>query len=227
MAMRGLLFVLLGFLFVGIVGGFHYNFVKNVEYPYEVAVGSHFNNAYKMPTPEGILAELNLAMEGMERLNITPNLYSKWFSWEETPDNSMVFSYAYINDVINRTEAVIEWREQSINNNTEQFQDVYEKKVESIRLMIGDDRGYILVDRPIKKAYLLEQYPIYYFGDLVVLPLIAMMFIGILVGGVLSSLSPEHESDEIFFLTIILFGVYTFFLSLVLLALTWANMVGG
>ncbi len=224
MAKRGLLFILLGFLFLGIVAGFHYNFIKNVEYPYEVAIGSHFNNAYKMPTPEGILKELNLAIEGMEKMEITPDLYSKWFSWQETPDKSMAFSYAYINNVINRTEAVIEWREQSIYNNTEQFQDVYERKVESIRLMIGDDRGYILIDGPIKRAYLLETYPIYYFGEMVVASLIMMAFTSIFGGWFLLALSHKYESNEIFGTTIFLTIVYMVGFFFVLLALTWANM---
>ena len=126
-------------------------------YTYREEIGDHFDNADKMNTPEAIIAELELAKAGMHKLGLENDMYSRWFTWEQTPHHRMSYQYELVDTIIQRAWDVIEWKNITYEDNTttDNLNDVYNEKVRSLRGMISDD-----TDSVARGAYMMNVHPI-------------------------------------------------------------------
>src|SRR5436190_19966149 len=142
----GIIFVVT--LVIAIVYGA--NGVVTVNYAYERQVGGHIRNAFEVNTPEAMISELNKSVAGMHALGLVDRMCAGYFLWEQTPDRSMSFQYEYIDQLINRTEAVILWRTLAYNGNStpETLGDVYEQKMDNLRSFMIESctNGYVCRD---------------------------------------------------------------------------------
>lgn len=142
-----------------IIGGM-FGYV-NATREFDKEVHGHVIAAYWSNTPELMIDELNAAVNGTENLGLRPDMYGKWFSWDRTPDNSVDYWLNHFKSVINRTEAVMEWRDGAYKNGTsvESLSDVYEQKMDNLRnfLKVG---GWS--DETFRKAYYVEYHPLWY-----------------------------------------------------------------
>src|SRR3990172_974625 len=141
-----------------------------VSFAYDREVGGHVLNAYEVNTPEAMISELTKAVTGMHRLGLTDDMYSAYFPWERTPDRSMGFQYEYIDQLINRTEAVITWRTLAYSGNTspEALGDVYEQKMDNLRTFMteGCDHTAVCSDWIARDVYYIYKATPYYFSSL-------------------------------------------------------------
>lgn len=146
------------------------NGVVTVNYAYERQVGGHIRNAFEVNTPEAMISELNKSVAGMHALGLVDGMYAAYFLWEQTPDRSMSFQYEYIDQLINRTEAVILWRSLAYNGNStpETLGDVYEQKMDNLRSFMIESctERYVCTDWIARDVYYLNQATPYYFGGL-------------------------------------------------------------
>lgn len=142
-------------------------------YVYELHVGSHIDMISRSTTPEMMLEEIDLIVEGMHDLGLEPNMTARWFSWEQTPNRQVAFAYAWLEGFKERVQAVIDWREATYaDNTTTEFADVYQEKVSNLRAEIArlDCPTWIILD-----AYYLNNEPVYYWRALWLVPLVASM----------------------------------------------------
>ena len=146
------------------------NGVVAVNFAYERQVGGHIRNAFEVNTPEAMINELNRSLTGMRALGLTDEMYAAYFPWEQTPDRSMAFQYEYIDQLVNRTEAVILWRNLAYSGNTtpETLGDVYEQKMDNLRsfMIEGCSQRYVCTDWIARDVYLLNRATPYYFSGL-------------------------------------------------------------
>ncbi len=167
--------LLVGALLMVLGSGFHLYYATDVAYPYRVGVGSHLANALSVQTPEELIREVGLAEEGMRNLGLEDHMSRAYFWWDKLPSNNMAFQYEYLNQIRERAESVIAWRESALGNNTEQFQDVYEAKMGSLKAMIhrgcGGKPDPVCADWIAEPAYLLAYHKIYYVGVGLTIPL--------------------------------------------------------
>ena len=140
-----------------------------VNFAYEREVGGYVRNAYEVNTPEAMISELTKAVAGMRRLGLTDEMYGAYLPWERTPDVSMAFQYQYIDQLINRTEAVIAWRTLAYSGNTtpETLGDVYEQKMDNLRSFMteGCSDRWVCTDWIARDVYYVYQATPYYFGS--------------------------------------------------------------
>src|SRR3989442_1080743 len=146
------------------------NGVVSVNFAYEREVGGHIRNAFEVNTPEAMIAELNKSVRGMRALGLTDQMYAGYFAWERTPDRSMAFQYEYIDQLINRTESVIAWRNLAYSGNTtpETLGDVYEQKMDNLRsfMIEGCSQRNVCTDWIARDVYYLNRATPYYFQGL-------------------------------------------------------------
>ncbi len=146
------------------------NGVVTVNYAYERQVGGHIRNAFEVNTPEAMISELNKSVAGMHAIGLTNDLYAAYFPWEQTPDRSMAFQYEYIDQLINRTEAVITWRTLAYSGNStpETLGDVYEQKMDNLRSFMIESctERYVCTDWIARDVYYLNRATPYYFSGL-------------------------------------------------------------
>jgi hypothetical protein len=117
---------------------FGYDYLLN--YQYEKVIGSYMDNAKDMNTPDKMLEQLNLAKEGMINEGLKPTDYGAYFF--KKPDNSMEFQYKHLDSIIERVNAVQEWKTRTYSNEstqTESLGDVYETKMTNLRNFIMED----------------------------------------------------------------------------------------
>jgi hypothetical protein len=135
-----LFFGFLGILCVlGIVSIIGYGLYVN--YQYEAKIGAYFDNAVDCITPECILSQLQAGRDGIVNEGLTEDLYGVWIF--KKPDNSMVFQYQHIDAIIERAQAVQQWKIQISSNTSsgETMKDVYNEKMDNLRLYINGE-GY-------------------------------------------------------------------------------------
>jgi hypothetical protein len=112
------------------------------SYEWNYEVHSHILNAYYANSPELMISELTACENGMRRLGLTPDLYGAWLPWEKTPDIRMDYQYNHLEAIINRTKAVIEWRNLTYTKNgsaPETLGDVYNEKMDNLRGFLIED----------------------------------------------------------------------------------------
>ena len=144
------------------------NGVVSVNFAYEREVGGHIRNAFEVNTPEAMISELNKSVAGMHALGLVDGMYAAYFLWEQTPDRSMSFQYEYIDQLINRTEAVILWRTLAYNGNStpETLGDVYEQKMDNLRSFMteGCSDRLVCTDWIARDVYYVYRATPFYFG---------------------------------------------------------------
>jgi hypothetical protein len=89
-----------------------------------------------------MIVQLNLCEQGMRNLGLTPDMYGAWLPWEQTPDIRMDYQYSHIDAIIERTKAVIEWRNETYTKNgsaPETLGDVYNTKMDNLRSFLVED----------------------------------------------------------------------------------------
>ncbi|HIH28306.1 MAG TPA: hypothetical protein HA260_00720 [Thermoplasmata archaeon] len=140
---KGLVWILVGLVILilpaALLSGYQ-TIGPNYQWNYEVH--SHILNAYYANSPELMISELNSCEEGMRNLGLTAELYGAWLPWEQTPDIRMDYQYNHIDAIINRTKAVIEWRNQTYTKNgtaPETLGDVYNEKMDNLRGFLVED----------------------------------------------------------------------------------------
>ena len=141
-----------------------------VSFTYEREVGGHVRNAYEVNTPEAMIRELNDTVAGMRRIGLVEGMYAAYFPWERTPDRSMAFQYEFIDQLINRTEAVILWRSLAYGGNStpETLGDVYEQKMDNLRSFMteGCSARTVCTDWIARDVYLINKAAPFYFSTL-------------------------------------------------------------
>lgn len=137
------------------------------DYKYENAIGSHMEMAVDTITPESFKQELVLAKQAMLDAGLTENDYGAM--WLKKPDNSMKFQFRHIDSIIERADAMIQWKNTVYANQTsvpsgyasaEAFRDVYNDKMNQLRLYIKE--GGIRSDWIAEDAWYVKNHPIMY-----------------------------------------------------------------
>jgi hypothetical protein len=82
---------------VGVYGSINY------EYTYQNTVRAYRDQALSAQTFEAMLPNLVKMENGMHTLGLQPNMCAQTFSWECTPEKTMVLQYQIIDSFINRT----------------------------------------------------------------------------------------------------------------------------
>lgn len=135
-----------------------------VYYQYEKTIGSYMDNAVDMIAPEGMLQQIQSARQGMIDAGLTENDYGA--IWFKKPDNSMKFQYQHIDAIIERINAVIDWKTKISGNSSsvETLGDVYETKMTNLRKYITE--GGYRSDWIAKDAWYIKNHILLYFGGL-------------------------------------------------------------
>jgi hypothetical protein len=129
-------------------------YMMGPKYDYNTAVGSHIENAKAAASPELMIEELDLAVEGMRALGLEDEMYSRWYSWKQIPSRQMAYQYALIESIVERCHEVIDWR--SIQDQASgQVTDVYSQKMSALRDEISGCDGIAL------NAFKVNIYPYY------------------------------------------------------------------
>src|SRR4030043_197420 len=131
------LVALIGFmLFCGVYGMLVPDYIFNKE------VHSHFENAYFSNTPELMKSELELSVAGMKNLGLEEDMYDAYFYWDKVPAKKMDYQYNHVNSIIQRVDAVKQWRDENYAKGTgasESLGDVYEQKMDNLRGFLQED----------------------------------------------------------------------------------------
>jgi hypothetical protein len=140
---KGFVWIILGLLILilpaSLISGYQ---TIGPYYKWNYEVHSHIYNAYYANSPELMIIQLNLCEQGMRNLGLSPDMYGAWLPWEQTPDIRMDYQYSHIDAIINRTKAVIEWRNQTYTKNgtaPETLGDVYNEKMDNLRGFLVED----------------------------------------------------------------------------------------
>jgi len=131
------------------------------SYKFNKAVHSHMDNAYYSADPHTMKTEIELAVDGMQSLGLTPDMNGKFFTWEQTSDWSMAWQYTHIESVQIRLNEFIDWwnAQDTTSTGSQQFQDVFTQKLNNVRSFIKTDGGWS--DMIAEQAFYLHSY-IYY-----------------------------------------------------------------
>jgi hypothetical protein len=146
-----------------------------VSYQYDKQIGSYMSNAIDMIAPEGMLQQVQLAKQGMIDAGLTENDYAA--VWFKKPDNSMKFQYQHIDAIIERIQAVEDWKTKIAGNNTqiETLGDVYETKMTNLRNYINE--GGVRSDWIAKDTWYIKNHIVVYFGFWIGFILITLMLL--------------------------------------------------
>lgn len=152
------------------------------NYHYERDVGAYFDNARDCLTPDCMMEQLSTGKTAIMHLGLTDNDYGAYFF--KKADNSMKFQYQHIDSIIERVQAVIDWKDKIYSTETqgvETMKDVYNEKMDNLRLYIHAE-GY-RSDWIAKDAWYVKNHSFIYFGLLwgILLFVLGSLFIGIAV----------------------------------------------
>jgi len=127
--------VLLTLLVIWAIFAFSYSYY--VDYQYENQIGSYFSNAIDMNTPDKILQQIQLGKQAI----IEADLPSHGAMFFPKPSNSMEFQLSHIDSIIERIQAVQDWKDKSYGKDgqAEAMGDVYEQKMTNLRKFIKED----------------------------------------------------------------------------------------
>jgi hypothetical protein len=110
-----------------------------VNYQYERSIGAYFDNAVDCITPECILTQLHDGYTAINNSGLTKDDYGAWIF--KKPNNKMEFQYQHLDAILERAEAVQDWKNKVYANGTqaETMQDVYTQKMDNLRNYITDE----------------------------------------------------------------------------------------
>lgn len=156
-----------------------------IDYQYEKKIGSYFDNAIDMNTPDKMLQQVELGKQAMIDEGLTKEDYGVVFF--KKPSNSMDFQFSHIDSIIERIKAVQDWKDKSYGNNTqsETMGDVYEQKMTNLRKFIAEDLNGLSIrsDWIAKDSWYIKNYILFYFSFEVSLVLLALIILFGLIGG--------------------------------------------
>lgn len=93
-----------------------------VAYPqFNKQVDGHVYNAINANDPATMKSELLAAKQGMRNLGLTPDMYGRYWSWEQNPDVSMQWQYQCIDSMIVRIDTWQQWQQSQFNRTTGEF----------------------------------------------------------------------------------------------------------
>jgi len=135
-------------IIIGLIGGLIYWKIR-LGYEYDKVIGAYIENAYEVNTPDEMIKQVNLAIEGMKKEGLTPDLYGALVF--KKPSNTMEWQYKFLDNFIERAEAVEEWKQKTYSEgsqSTETMGDVYEEKMDNLREFIkeGGNADWIAKD---------------------------------------------------------------------------------
>jgi len=175
---------LITFIFVGFTGP---------RADYRQAVGGYLDNAESAQTPEQFIQHLGEARDGISTLGLGDGDYGAYFDFAKTPDRSITYVFAQLDNLTQRAHEVIAWRDAMLNQSVtgEAFGDVYDDKMNALQDAVGDQLGDIIAD-----AYYVENALWWYFDIYAVVILIPFStstgMIALVMGG-------EDDFDELDF----------------------------
>ena len=156
-----------------------------IDYQYESQIGSYFENAIDMNTPDKMMQQIQLGKKAIIDAEL-PEYGAMFF---KKPSNSMDFQMNHIDSIIERIQAVQEWKDKSYGKDgqAEQMGDVYEQKMNNLRAFIKEDLDGTISrsDWIAKDAWLIKNHPIMYlwgFGLLAWILLAVIVLVMILAG---------------------------------------------
>lgn len=135
------------------------------EYEFENEVQGHIMNADRAPTPEQTIYEIELALEGIDKLGLEDDDHGAYFWWAKTSDKRVGYTKDKLLNITVRLEALIVWRD-SMDRDPEEFKDVYNSKLRNIQNLLGvccewsDETPDSL--RYVRKAFYAKNYPFLY-----------------------------------------------------------------
>ena len=173
-----------GFLFIGIIlviiGGFM-GFERGViqEGQYNLVVGDWAKNAQDAPTFQQSITFLQKFNDSMNKEGLTSDQYNTPWSWARTPQNSMVFQYSYVGQMIARANFYINY---TSTQRAGQLSDVYNQAITNFRAEM-DHNGPL--DWVAHDAWMLKNgyYWTYYYAAPLIIGGLAMAAIGVLAYG--------------------------------------------
>jgi len=199
----GVLVLFVAFLlFISLIGLGFYEYY--VHYQYENKVGSYFENAVNMNTPDKMLEQVNKGKQGMINEGLVSSDYGA--IWFKKPSNSMEMQYSHIDSIIERIKAVQEWKDKSYSNtstSSENMGDVYEQKMTNLRKFIAEDlnEDASRSDWIAEDTWLIKKHLIIYLNALIIIPLFLVMVGLAWLGGWLiydARYDKEEDDDEQF-----------------------------
>ncbi len=183
-------------LVIGLLGFVVYDYYTH--YQYDKQIGSYMNNAIDMVAPEPMLVQVQSAKQGMIDAGLTNEDYGALIF--KKPDNSMKFQYQHIDAIIERINAVIDWKTKVYSENStssETLGDVYETKMTNLRQYIKgetlEDNSGTRSDWIAENAWFVKYHIILYFDFTVYILLLSL--IGILLLLVLNSKERKREKE--------------------------------
>lgn len=133
-----------------------------VDYQYENQIGAYFSNAIDMNTPDKMLQQIQLGKQMIINAGL-PEYGAMWF---KTPSNSMDFQMQHIDSIIERIQAVQDWKDKSYGKDgqAEAMGDVYEQKMTNLRKFIKEDLDGTASrsDWIAENAWYIQNHPILY-----------------------------------------------------------------
>lgn len=157
-------FLCIGIVSLVLLGSLIYQMIM-VNYEYETKVGAYFDNARDCITPDCMLQQLQTGRTAITLLGLTDNDYGAYIF--KRADNSMQFQYIHIDSIIERVNAVVDWKNKIYSNQTqavETMKDVYNEKMDNLRLYIHAES--YRSDWIAKNAWYVKYHLYLYFGVL-------------------------------------------------------------
>lgn len=177
-----------------------YNMV-GPSYTYRKEIRGHMENAYYANSPELMKEELSLAIEGMEKLGLTEDMYGAFWQWDKTPDKRMSYQYDHLQGILERIDAVIVWRDTTYGNqstSTEQLGDVYEQKMDNLRAFLKEDgwSDWIAEDAYYVNNHLWLHLAPLWLGVLAISFILIVLWCVIRLGRLGASYHEDEDEDE-------------------------------
>jgi len=176
--------VAVGFFLVGImlisigtILGFERGVVQ--EGQYNLVIGDWAKNANDAPTFQQSITFLQKFNDSMNREGLTSDQYNTPWSWARTPQNSMVFQYSYVGQMINRANFYINY---TTAQGKGQLTDVYNTALTNFRAEM-DHNGPL--DWVAHDAWMLKNgyYWTYYYAVPLIIGGLVLAVIGVLPSG--------------------------------------------
>lgn len=137
---RNVAMAFVGLVLIGSCLGLWYDWMAGPGFVYQREIGAHVENAHEVNTPDEMRRELEMAVAGMRNLGLTPDRYGAWFFFEKTPHASMDFQYRFIDNLIERIDAVAADRQRQVASGTsDQYGDVFEEKMDNLRAFMDEN----------------------------------------------------------------------------------------
>lgn len=174
---RAVLLVGVGIVIATVLGvvGLSVDYSVNVSYQYRHSIGAYITNAYDASTFEVMKDNLEKAEGGMRSQGLEPTDCGRAWSWEQTQDWCMAYTYQYIDGLINRTQYYINLFKGNPNST---FTDVYTQAIHNMREEMNRNGP---VDWAAYPTWALKYHALYYWVWLVIAALSILFIAGLVL----------------------------------------------